>query len=68
VLGRAVFKVVVFKPLAPYRYGFKSRQDRWIIACEEAIQLAFRTSVAILRCLFVPAVIHGRALEAFPHQ
>jgi hypothetical protein len=47
-----------------------SNPDRglWILSCEEAIQLAYRTSVVLLRCPFVPEIIHGRAPEVFLHQ
>jgi hypothetical protein len=65
VRGRVV-KVVDFKPLAPHRCGFESRL--WILSCEEAIQLAYGTSVVILRCPFVPEIMHGRAPEVFLHQ
>jgi hypothetical protein len=67
VRGRVV-KVVDFKPLAPHHCGFESRQGLWILSCEEAIQLAYGTSVVLLRCPFVPEIIHGRALEVFLHQ
>jgi hypothetical protein len=63
-----VVKVVDFKPLAPYRCGFDSRQGLWILSCEEAIQLAY-PSVVLLRCPFMPEIIHGRApAEVFLHQ
>jgi hypothetical protein len=32
-------------------------------SCEEAIQLAYGTSVVLLRCPFVPEIMHGRAPE-----
>jgi hypothetical protein len=35
--GRVV-KVVNFKPLAPYRCGFESRQGLWIFPCEGPIR------------------------------
>jgi hypothetical protein len=35
-----------FKPLAPHRCGFESRQGLWILSCEEAIQQAYGTSGA----------------------
>jgi hypothetical protein len=60
-----VVKVVDFKPLALHRCGFESRQGLWITACEEAIQLAYGTSVVLLRCPFVPEIMHGRATEVF---
>jgi hypothetical protein len=63
-----VVKVVDFKALALYRCGFESRQGLWIISCEEAIQLAYVTSVVLLRCLFVPEIMHGRAPEVFLHK
>jgi hypothetical protein len=67
VRGRVV-KVVDFKPLAPHRCGFESRQGLWILSFEEAIQLAYGTSVVLLRCPFVPEIMHGRAPEVFLHQ
>jgi hypothetical protein len=63
-----VVKVVDFKPLAPHRCRFKSRHELWILSCEEDIQLAYGTSVVLLRCLFVPEIMHGRAPEVFFHQ
>jgi hypothetical protein len=67
VRGRDV-KVVDFKPLAPHRCGFESRQGLWILSCVEAIQLAYGTSVVLLRCPFVPEIMHGRAPEVFLHH
>jgi hypothetical protein len=63
-----VIEVVDFKPLVPHRCGFESRQGLWILLCEEAIQLAYGTSVVLLRCPFVPEIMHGRAPEVFLHQ
>jgi hypothetical protein len=40
----------------------------WILSCKEAIQLAYGTSVVLLRCPFVPEIIHRRAPEVFLHQ
>jgi hypothetical protein len=60
--------VVDFKLLTPYRCGFKSWQGLWILLCEEAIQLAYGMSVVLLRCPFVPEIMHGRAPEVFLHQ
>jgi hypothetical protein len=65
--GRVVM-VVDFKPLAPHRCGFESQQGLWILSCEEAIQLAYGTLVVLLRCPFVPEIMHGRAPEVFLHQ
>jgi hypothetical protein len=67
VRGRVV-KVVDFKPLVPHRCGFESRQGLWILSCEEASRLAYGTSVVLLRCLFVPEIMHGRATEVFLNQ
>jgi hypothetical protein len=67
VRGRVV-KVADLKPLAPHRCGFESRQGLWILSCEEAIQLAYGTSVFLLRSPFVPEIMHGRAPEVFLHQ
>jgi hypothetical protein len=63
-----VVKVIDFKPLAPHRCGFESLKGLWILSCEEAIQLAYRTSVVLLRCRFVPEIMQGRAPEVFLHQ
>jgi hypothetical protein len=63
-----VVKVVDFKPLAPHRCGFESRQGLWILSCEEAIQLAYGTSVVLLRCPFVPEIMHGSAHEVFFYE
>jgi hypothetical protein len=63
-----VVTVVDFKPLAPYRCGFESRKGLWILSCEEAIHLAYGMSVVLLRCQFVPEIMHGRAPEVFLQQ
>jgi hypothetical protein len=60
-----VVKVVDFKPLAPHRCGFEYRRGLWILSCEEAIQLAYGTSVVLHRCPFVSEIMHGRAPEVF---
>jgi hypothetical protein len=67
-MGASVAKVVDFKPFAPHSCGFESQQGLWILSCEEAIQLAYRTLVVLLRCPFVPEIMHGRAPELFLHQ
>jgi hypothetical protein len=63
-----VVKVVNFKPLALLRCGFESRQGLWILSFEEAIQLAYGTSMVPLRCPFVPEIMHRRAPDVSPHQ
>jgi hypothetical protein len=65
--GRVV-KTVDFKPLAPHRCGFESQLGLWILSCEEAIQLAYGTSVVLLRCPTVPEIMQGRVPEVFLHQ
>jgi hypothetical protein len=67
VHGRVV-KVLDFKPLVPHRCGFESRQGLWILLCEEAIQLAYRKLVVLLRCPLVPEKMHRGAPEVFLHQ
>jgi hypothetical protein len=57
-----------FKPLAPHRCEFESRQGLWILSCEEAIQLAYGTSVVLFRCPFVPEIMQRRPYEVFLHQ
>jgi hypothetical protein len=54
--------------LALHRCWFESQQGLWNLSCEEAIQLAYRTSVVLLRSPFVPEIMHGRAPEVFLHQ
>jgi hypothetical protein len=63
-----VVKVIYFKPLAPHHCGFESRQGLWILSCDEANQLAYGTSVVLLRCPFVPEKMHRGALEVLLHQ
>jgi hypothetical protein len=63
-----VVTVVDFKPLALHGCGFESRQGLLILSCEEAIQLAYVTSVVLLRYPFVPEIMRGRAPEVFLHQ
>jgi hypothetical protein len=63
-----VVKVDDFKPLASHHCGFESRKGLWILSCEEAIKLFYRTAVVLLRCPFVPEIMHGRAFEVFLHQ
>jgi hypothetical protein len=63
-----VVKVVNFKPLAPHRCMFESRQGLWILPCEEAIQVANGTPVVLLRYTLVPEIMHGGATEVFLHQ
>jgi hypothetical protein len=38
------------------------------LSCEEAIQLAYRTSVVLPWCPFVPEINYRRAPEFFLHQ
>jgi hypothetical protein len=47
---------------------FESRQGLSILSCEEAIQLAYGTSVVLLRCPFVPEIILEMAPEVFLYQ
>jgi hypothetical protein len=47
---------------------FESLQGLWILSCEETIQLAYGTSVVLLRYHFMPEIMHGRAPEVFLHQ
>jgi hypothetical protein len=61
LLGCPVVKVVHFKPLAPPN----SCQGLWILSCDEAIQPAYRTSVVLLGCQFVPEIMNGRPPEVF---
>jgi hypothetical protein len=55
-----VVKVVDFKSLA--------LKDFWIFSCEEAIHIAYGTLVVLLRCPFVPEIMHGRSPEIFLYQ
>ena len=46
-----------------------SNPDRdLILTCEEAIQLAYGTSVVLLSCPIVSEIMHRGAPEAFLHQ
>jgi hypothetical protein len=64
VRGR-VDELVDFSTLAPHRCGFKSQQGLWILTCVEASQLAYGTSVVLLRCSFMPEIMYGRAPDVF---
>jgi hypothetical protein len=46
----------------------ESRQGLWIISCEEAILLAYWTSVVQLRYQFVPEIMQDRAPEVLLHK
>jgi hypothetical protein len=43
-------------------------EGTWILSCEEAIQLAYGTSVVLLQCPFVHEIMHGGAPEVFLHK
>jgi hypothetical protein len=47
--------------------GWKLVRDFGFFDVRKAIKLAYGTSV-VLRCLFVPEVMHGGAQEVFLHQ
>ena len=49
-------RVVDLESLAPHCCGLESRQ---ILSCEKDIQLAYGTSVVLLRCLLIPKIMHG---------
>jgi hypothetical protein len=40
----------------------------YLLKSEEAVQLAYGTSVVLHRYSFVPEIVHGMALEIFLHQ
>ena len=61
-------RVADLESLAPHRCGFEFCQGLWILSCEEAIQLAYGTSVVQLRCALVPDIMHGGTPEVFLHQ
>jgi hypothetical protein len=42
--------------------------DSLQINLQSVYQLAYGTSVVLLRCPFVPEIMHGRAHEVFLHQ
>jgi hypothetical protein len=52
-----VVKFFQFKPLAPHCYGFDFYQGLWILSCEEVIQPAYKMSVVLLWCQFVPEIL-----------
>jgi hypothetical protein len=67
-VGSRTVKVISFKPLSPHRFGFEPRQGLWILTSQEANQQAYRTLVVLLRCPFVPKILHGGTPEVFLHQ
>ena len=58
----------VFDLLAPHRCEFKSRQGIWILSCEQAIWLAYETSMVLLRGSLVPEIKYGGAPDVLLHQ
>jgi hypothetical protein len=50
---------------SPAAVGLNPNRDFFILSCETAIQLAYGTSSILLRCPFVPEIMHGRAPEVF---
>jgi hypothetical protein len=46
--------------------GLNPNRDFFI--CEEAIKLAYRTMVVLLRCPYMPEIMHRMAPEVFLHQ
>jgi hypothetical protein len=59
--------VVNFKPLAPHYCGVESNQELLIVIHEKVIQLAYRKSVLLLRCPFLPEIMHRGASDIFLH-
>ena len=53
-------RVVDLESHAPFHCGFESLQGPGV-GCEEAIQLAYRMSVILLRCPLVPEIMYGGA-------
>ena len=53
-----VVTVVDLESLAPHRCGFETLQGFWNLSCKEAIQLAYGTSVVLLRRPLVPEIMH----------
>ena len=49
--------IIISKSLAPHCCGFESRQQLWNLSCEEAIQLAYRTLLVLLRCPLAPEIM-----------
>jgi hypothetical protein len=62
ILDKQVIIVAMYVlwSFVPHRSGFEYRQGLWIISCEEAIQVAYGMLVVLLRCPFVPEIIHVR--------
>ena len=58
-------RVVSFVSLSTHSCRFESRHGVWILSCQEVIQLAYCTSVVLLRCPLVPDIMHGVTPEVF---
>ena len=63
-----VVRVIDLELLAPHWFGFESHQGLLILSCDKSIQLAYGTSVVLLRCPLVPGIMQGEAPEVFLHQ
>jgi hypothetical protein len=63
-----LLKIVDFKPLASNGCRFKSQQGLWILSCEEAIQLAYRSGwFYFMYVPFLSEIMHRRGPEVFLH-
>ena len=54
-----VIRAGYLESLTPHNCGFVSRRGIWILSCQKAIQLAYGTSVVLLRCPIVPEITRG---------
>jgi hypothetical protein len=48
--------------------GLNPYRDFGFFHVRKLIKLAYGTSVVLLKCLFIPEIMHGRAPGVFLHQ
>jgi hypothetical protein len=63
-----VVKVIDFKSLTLKGLWLESCKGIGILSFEEAIQVAYGTWMVLLRCPFVPGIMHRGASEVFFNQ
>ena len=68
IVGGVHGRVADLESLTSQGCEFESHQGLWILSCEEAFQLAYRTSVVLLRCSLLPEIMPKGAPKVFLHQ
>jgi hypothetical protein len=62
------FRLLTSNHLALTAVGLNPNRDFGFFSCEEAIQIAYRTSAVLLKFPLVSEIMHRRAPEVFVNQ